>query len=371
MPSTPGVATGTPPLYEAGLYAAGPIAHVGGAPPLHETEFCAAGPVAQPVPPEEVVPRPRRAAGAGPSFADVLSGLADVDTQLLAKLSERTAPPRSPERPRSGRQHQPPAAALPVPGAHFAQAAVAPTSAALPIRPSHVSSSGLGSLTSAQVRLVRDTQGRLRVRLKDAPHGGPEDQSEPELLPGQEVEATKDLVVMRDGKSEVVAPKGSVGVVQGLPPALAAQGRTSVSFMKTCPDFSVNVLPDEVSYTQQGFDRDSLSVETHLARLLWEGRDRFASVGGEGRPGVSPVQQRRLMRFFERYNPHRLPSVRPLLVEFAGREDVLFTGLVKRYGPEPPDASENLPPGWSLVRGDQGDLYYKHANGARQWHKPG
>ena len=45
--------------------------------------------------------------------------------------------------------------------------------------------------------------------------------------------------------------------------------------------------------------------------------------------------RRRLIRFYKRYNPDKLPSVDEVLVKYKGLEEDLFQALVNKYGPEP------------------------------------
>ncbi|KAJ9447837.1 hypothetical protein DIPPA_15164 [Diplonema papillatum] len=86
--------------------------------------------------------------------------------------------------------------------------------------------------------------------------------------------------------------------------------------------------------------------------------------------GLDAAARQRLLRFYELYNPAKLPSVALTLHEYCGREDELFRKLVDYYGPEPPDVELLLPRGWSEVQSPYGDVFYKHIDGRKQWTAP-
>eukprot|EP01060_Flectonema_neradi_P038906 TRINITY_DN8325_c0_g1_i1.p1 TRINITY_DN8325_c0_g1~~TRINITY_DN8325_c0_g1_i1.p1 ORF type:complete len:711 (+),score=155.73 TRINITY_DN8325_c0_g1_i1:80-2212(+) len=87
--------------------------------------------------------------------------------------------------------------------------------------------------------------------------------------------------------------------------------------------------------------------------------------------GIDPWHRQRLVNFYNHYNPSKLPSVVVTLLEYRGHEDTLFNTLIQKYGPEPPDTmAQPLPSGWRLVESTQGDLFYKHTDGRKQWEKP-
>ena len=46
----------------------------------------------------------------------------------------------------------------------------------------------------------------------------------------------------------------------------------------------------------------------------------------------------RLTRFYSKYNPDKVADVEKTLAKYAGKEELLFAALVKKYGPEPEDA---------------------------------
>eukprot|EP01063_Lacrimia_lanifica_P034120 TRINITY_DN6237_c0_g6_i1.p1 TRINITY_DN6237_c0_g6~~TRINITY_DN6237_c0_g6_i1.p1 ORF type:complete len:788 (+),score=343.54 TRINITY_DN6237_c0_g6_i1:174-2537(+) len=86
---------------------------------------------------------------------------------------------------------------------------------------------------------------------------------------------------------------------------------------------------------------------------------------------INPWVRQRLVNFYNYYNPAKLPSVVNTLLEYQGHEDTLFGSLTQKYGPEPADTmAEPLPVGWKLVESPRGDLYYKHADGRKQWERP-
>eukprot|EP01064_Diplonema_japonicum_P038798 TRINITY_DN9528_c0_g2_i1.p1 TRINITY_DN9528_c0_g2~~TRINITY_DN9528_c0_g2_i1.p1 ORF type:complete len:526 (+),score=32.63 TRINITY_DN9528_c0_g2_i1:42-1580(+) len=80
--------------------------------------------------------------------------------------------------------------------------------------------------------------------------------------------------------------------------------------------------------------------------------------------------RKRLCRFYQVYNPSKLPSVSSCLKEYKGYEEDLMAALVRRYGPEPEPDNEPLPYGWRLVESTRGDLFYIHTDGRKQWQKP-
>ena len=88
------------------------------------------------------------------------------------------------------------------------------------------------------------------------------------------------------------------------------------------------------------------------------------------RLNLDPFQRRRLINFYQGYNPSKLPSVIHTLHEFCGHEDALFRALCEQYGPEPPLVDPVLPQGWRLTESSKGDLFYKHISGRKQWQSP-
>eukprot|EP01064_Diplonema_japonicum_P029753 TRINITY_DN488_c1_g1_i1.p1 TRINITY_DN488_c1_g1~~TRINITY_DN488_c1_g1_i1.p1 ORF type:complete len:297 (+),score=30.87 TRINITY_DN488_c1_g1_i1:48-938(+) len=207
---------------------------------------------------------------------------------------------------------------------------------------------------------------------------------------GQQVESTKDLAIAGpQGEVLVVVPPAGKGVVLG-PATTGDPARLAVLF-ESYQGEPLNVVPEEVRNSATPFDPTSTSIETQLARILWEGRDPLAHQSPRDQPdpkievrpmalptqvkqkppvAVNPAYRDRLLRFFERYNPHRLPSVPALLQEYAGCEDALVLSLVKKYGPEPVDVLPDLPPGWCQVQSSKGHVFYRHVSGSRQWNRP-
>ena len=57
-----------------------------------------------------------------------------------------------------------------------------------------------------------------------------------------------------------------------------------------------------------------------------------------GRPAAAsvPSLRARLVAFYTKYNPPKLASVDDVLRDYSGREEEMFSILVKKYGPEPP-----------------------------------
>eukprot|EP01062_Namystynia_karyoxenos_P046762 TRINITY_DN3512_c0_g1_i1.p1 TRINITY_DN3512_c0_g1~~TRINITY_DN3512_c0_g1_i1.p1 ORF type:complete len:456 (+),score=129.81 TRINITY_DN3512_c0_g1_i1:119-1486(+) len=353
-------------------------------------------------------PAQQQPGGRGPAslsgFGDVVAALDDIHARLQARLQERTSPPARPPPQRAPWGAHP--SAGPPDSAGLGDAASQidalgeltrgmeagrsppvsfpaprPAGAALSPPPARAPGVPVASISTVpeppqlqmqqqqqqqQLRLERDQFGRLQLSCSTAAQAAPEPEEElPPFYPGQRVAASRNLTVLQDSGLVVAVPEGSEGIVLG--PAPLHQDRVSVDFA-CCPDHALNVRAEEVAHAGDPFDEASLSVEAHLARLLWEGRDRGANSGEPS--GIDPLHQRRLMRFFERYNPHRLASVAALLREHAGGEEEFFAALVRRYGPEPEEKPVLLPPGWQLVRSPQGDMYYRHANGQRQWHCP-
>eukprot|EP01062_Namystynia_karyoxenos_P036499 TRINITY_DN2658_c0_g1_i2.p1 TRINITY_DN2658_c0_g1~~TRINITY_DN2658_c0_g1_i2.p1 ORF type:complete len:532 (+),score=183.37 TRINITY_DN2658_c0_g1_i2:79-1596(+) len=117
------------------------------------------------------------------------------------------------------------------------------------------------------------------------------------------------------------------------------------------------------------------AVVSQLAAMIWESsRSQHGGAPGAAQPAgeaVDPVARRRLMSFYQHYNPSKLPSVARCLREYRGHEEKLFEALVQKYGPEPPDQlAAALPHGWRLVEGPTGDCFYLHEDGRKQWERP-
>jgi hypothetical protein len=59
-------------------------------------------------------------------------------------------------------------------------------------------------------------------------------------------------------------------------------------------------------------------------------------------PAVPPAHRDRLVRFYAKYSPDKLPEVDSILVKYAGKEAKMFQVLVDRYGPEPDAAATRV-----------------------------
>lgn len=85
---------------------------------------------------------------------------------------------------------------------------------------------------------------------------------------------------------------------------------------------------------------------------------------------VSPLYRERLLRLFDRYAKHRLPTVAHILRRYQGHEQSLFASLIEEYGPEPALSDhdffhEGMPPladGWVRVESTRGDIYYRNVH---------
>lgn len=84
------------------------------------------------------------------------------------------------------------------------------------------------------------------------------------------------------------------------------------------------------------------------------------------------MHRKRLLNFYGKYNPQKLPSVVSTLVQYTGHEDALFDALARKYGPEPMESMGDtpLPRGWKQVESSRGDVFYKSADGRKQWERP-
>lgn len=84
--------------------------------------------------------------------------------------------------------------------------------------------------------------------------------------------------------------------------------------------------------------------ETHCLPWLKKNYpDTHATLYG-GKEGTKPPRpsepwtiEQRLTAFYEKYVPEKIESIPGLLEKYAGKEENLFTALVKKYGPEPDD----------------------------------
>lgn len=96
-------------------------------------------------------------------------------------------------------------------------------------------------------------------------------------------------------------------------------------------------------------------------------------------PRVNPLHRERLLRIFERYAKHRLPTVSQLLRRYQDHEAALFSSLIEEYGPEPTlsdqdyfhEGMPSLPEGWCRCESYRGDVYYKHLVSKKvTWSRP-
>ena len=66
--------------------------------------------------------------------------------------------------------------------------------------------------------------------------------------------------------------------------------------------------------------------------------DAEESDGDEESDEDAAAWEWRLTRFYSKYNPDKVGDVEKTLAKYAGKEELLFAALVKKYGPEPEDA---------------------------------
>jgi len=119
--------------------------------------------------------------------------------------------------------------------------------------------------------------------------------------------------------SEEIIPPKTVLYCQkcGMPPEYCSYG----------PDFESHCLPWLKSSHPPVF------------KALFSGRKDKC----EDAPKVSDIplkpwtMEQRLTAFYEKYEPEKLANLPNLLVKYAGKEEQLFTALVKKYGDEPVD----------------------------------
>ena len=138
-------------------------------------------------------------------------------------------------------------------------------------------------------------------------------------------------------------------------------------------------------------------THTQLAKLIWQtnqpggsaaapapgasaprdssGSPQYSGPTGsplnKARGGVDAYYRRRLLNFYQRYNPQKLPSCVSTLIQYKGHEEALFDALQKKYGMEPRDIMDDpLAHGWKQVESSRGDIFYKHVDGRKQWERP-
>eukprot|EP01064_Diplonema_japonicum_P018296 TRINITY_DN26992_c0_g1_i1.p1 TRINITY_DN26992_c0_g1~~TRINITY_DN26992_c0_g1_i1.p1 ORF type:complete len:387 (+),score=85.26 TRINITY_DN26992_c0_g1_i1:34-1194(+) len=174
-------------------------------------------------------------------------------------------------------------------------------------------------------------------------------------------------------KNELSALKGSELVA---PPPNSLASNTNVpqnpdSFSPVFSQPSQQPVPPAPHVATRSDD-----VVTNLATLIWQTSQKdeqnpfLPQQTGDNREEHMRFK-RRLLNFYQKYNPSKLPSVTSCLEEYKGHEERLFAALIEKYGPEPPDLmSLPLPPGWRLVESSSGDVFYIHSSGKKQWERP-
>ena len=135
-----------------------------------------------------------------------------------------------------------------------------------------------------------------------------------------------------------------------------------------------------------------MPTHTQLAKLIWQTNQPGGAVApqtaeprqtsstpvspsksplNKARGGVDAYYRRRLLNFYQRYNPQKLPSCVSTLIQYKGHEEALFDALQKKYGMEPRDIMDDpLAHGWKQVESSRGDIFYKHVDGRKQWERP-
>eukprot|EP01064_Diplonema_japonicum_P012471 TRINITY_DN19924_c0_g2_i1.p1 TRINITY_DN19924_c0_g2~~TRINITY_DN19924_c0_g2_i1.p1 ORF type:complete len:789 (+),score=119.89 TRINITY_DN19924_c0_g2_i1:50-2368(+) len=118
-----------------------------------------------------------------------------------------------------------------------------------------------------------------------------------------------------------------------------------------------------------------------LTETLPNRRSRRKHIGGSGggggagksvKPPVRVEYRERLIAYYRYHNPEMLHKVSSMLIQYKGKEEQLFSGLVSIYGEEPHNIPHlTLPPGWTKVQSPQGDVFYRNDyDGRRQWDIP-
>uniref|UniRef100_A0A7S1BFS6 SUI1 domain-containing protein n=1 Tax=Corethron hystrix TaxID=216773 RepID=A0A7S1BFS6_9STRA len=100
------------------------------------------------------------------------------------------------------------------------------------------------------------------------------------------------------------------------------------------PDFESHCVPWLKAYYP------SLFKELYVGKFDKERCEdtEESEIPGELEASFEPwTTDQRLMAFYEKYEPSKVGNVSNLLQKYAGKEDQLFTALVKKYGDEPTD----------------------------------
>ena len=146
------------------------------------------------------------------------------------------------------------------------------------------------------------------------------------------------------------------------------------------------VLSHTTAVTQELEERNKLSNQTEdlapaedvlgpvLTDIIWN-KAKYAreviAVNVEVKP---PIQLRcRLINFFEKYRPDKLPSVVNTLISHRGKEESVFTALTAKYGPEPAADILSVPLAfnWTQQESPQGDVFYVNVvTGEKRWQRP-
>lgn len=82
--------------------------------------------------------------------------------------------------------------------------------------------------------------------------------------------------------------------------------------------------------------RQELAAKRGAAASIKKAEAAGAS-DAKARPADPWTTEERLLEFYKKYMAEKVDSVPALLEKYEGKEDKLFTALVKKYGPEPDD----------------------------------
>lgn len=81
---------------------------------------------------------------------------------------------------------------------------------------------------------------------------------------------------------------------------------------------------------------------SNFSELVWESRESNSGYtaqdgGNVHNEGARQSYSARLVKFYEKYNPEKLPRVEEYLHHYRGKEEQLFAILISKYGAEPSD----------------------------------
>ena len=102
----------------------------------------------------------------------------------------------------------------------------------------------------------------------------------------------------------------------GMPPEYCEYG----------PDFETNCKPWLKANHRETYDK----LKELRSDVGETGEDQKVS----HRPSAPWTTEERLTHFYETYQPDKVDGVGAILEKYAGKEDKLFTAMVKKYGPE-------------------------------------